>query len=157
VRLGVVSSARSGCAVLQVAGPAPRPGTPVAVVRLLPGQPQTVLEAHVVQSRACIDGSGGPAAGRRVVLDLGAAELLPGEPAIGVVDPPRPVAVSGGHATADLDGDGVPARFRACTTQEGVHLTVWRGEPLHGPRRWHAYYYIGHDTEPTCEEADWRE
>lgn len=58
--------------------------------------------------------------------------------------------------TVDLDGDGAPESFRACTSTEGVHLTVWTGEPLKGRRRWHTYYYLGYDVEPSCTEADTR-
>ncbi len=63
----------------------------------------------------------------------------------------------GGIATADLDGDGVPERFRACTSSEGVHLTIWSGAPLTGRLRWHRYFYLGYDVEPDCTEADYRD
>lgn len=156
-RLGVVRRWRNGCSVLQVAGLEPLPDTPVAVVRFLPGQPQSVVLARVLRSRACFDGSGGPVQGRVVALELDGAALEPGEAAIGVVDPPQPVDIVDGKAVAELGGDDVPVRFRICTSQEGVHLTVWKGEPLKGPRRWHAYASVGYDTEPTCEEGDWQE
>ena len=68
-----------------------------------------------------------------------------GDVRIGLVDP----------RGADLDADGAPETFRSCTRQEGVHLTVWSGPALLSPRRWHYYYYLGNDVEPTCEEADY--
>jgi len=153
-RLGVVTRWGNGCHVLQLAGPAPAAGTPVQLVRL--STPQAVAEAHVVVARACFDGGGGPVQGRLVALDLGEVELEAGEVAIGVVDPPRPVEVHEGHAGVELEGDGVPLRFRACTSAEALHLTAWSGKPLEGPRRWHAYHYLGRDVAPTCQEADWR-
>ena len=55
----------------------------------------------------------------------------------------------------DLDDDGVLEVLRTCTSMEGVHLTIWSGEPLKGSRRWHRYYYVGYDLEQTCIEADW--
>ncbi len=58
-----------------------------------------------------------------------------------------------GVARADLAGDGVPERFRACTSSEGVHLTIWSGERL----RWHRYFYLGYDVEPSCTGADNRD
>ena len=57
--------------------------------------------------------------------------------------------------SADLDGDGAPELFRVCTSMEGLHLTIWSGEPLKGKRRWHAYYYLGYDTEANCTRADY--
>ena len=54
----------------------------------------------------------------------------------------------------DLDQDGVIEQFRACTSAEGVHFTVWSGKPLEGIRRWHYYYYLGYDVEPSCDERD---
>jgi len=60
-------------------------------------------------------------------------------------------------ATADLDGDGQLESFHACTSSEGVHLTVWTGKPLEGLRKWHYYYYLGFDVEPTCKEAETKE
>jgi len=44
--------------------------------------------------------------------------------------------------------------FRSCTSAEGVHLTVWQGEPLEGKRVWHQYYYLGQDLEPNCTDKD---
>ncbi len=153
-RLGVVTRRANGCHLLQLAGVAPPAGTAVQVVRL--SSPQTVAEARVLAGRACLDGAAGPVQGRLVALDLGEVALEAGEVAIGVVDPPRPVEVHEGQAGVELEGDGVPLRFRACTAAEGLHLTAWSGKPLEGPRRWHAYHYLGYDVEPTCREADWR-
>lgn len=48
------------------------------------------------------------------------------------------------------------AQVRLCTSQEGVHLTVWAGAPLKSRRLWHEYYYLGYDVEPSCEERDTR-
>jgi hypothetical protein len=153
-RLGVVTRRGNGCHVLQLTGPAPAPGTAVQVVRL--SSPQTVAAARVVVWRTCFDGKGGPVQGRRVALDLGEVALEAGEVAIGVVDPPRPVEVHEGHAVVELEGDGVPLRFRACRSAEGLHLTAWSGKPLESTRHWHAYHFRGREAEPTCQEADWR-
>jgi hypothetical protein len=67
-------------------------------------------------------------------------------------------AFSGGHKVAggwDLDGDGKAESFRQCVSSEGVHLTVWSGEPLKGKRIFHAYVPLGYDTEPNCTPADY--
>ena len=63
--------------------------------------------------------------------------------------------VSGSKGTAKWRGDVV--NFAECTSSEGVHLTAWRGVPLKSERLWHEYVYLGHDVEPTCTEAEWRQ
>jgi hypothetical protein len=55
----------------------------------------------------------------------------------------------------DIDGDGTVERLRVCTSNEGLHLTIWSGEPLVGPRRWHRYHYLGYDVEPSCAPKDY--
>jgi hypothetical protein len=55
----------------------------------------------------------------------------------------------------DIDGDGTVERLRVCTSNEGLHLTIWSGEPLVGPRRWHRYFYLGYDVEPSCAPKDY--
>jgi hypothetical protein len=57
----------------------------------------------------------------------------------------------------DLGGRSSRARVRNCTSQEGLHLTVWRAEPLASERLWHEYWYLGYDTEPSCEKRDYEE
>jgi hypothetical protein len=60
-------------------------------------------------------------------------------------------------ARTDIDGDGIAEDYRACTSTEGVHLTVWAGDALRSRRVWHYYYYLGYDVEPNCVEADFIE
>lgn len=55
----------------------------------------------------------------------------------------------------DIDYDGTAEQLRLCTSNEGVHLTIWSGEPLAGPRRWHRYFFLGYDVEPSCTEKDY--
>src|SRR6266478_6016907 len=61
---------------------------------------------------------------------------------------------SGANVVADLDGDGRLEFFRSCTSQEGVHFTIWADKPLQGKRRWHRYVYLGYDVEPTCTDPE---
>lgn len=51
---------------------------------------------------------------------------------------------------ADLNGDRLPESFRACTSTEGVHLTVWAGEPLMSRQLWHRYYHLGYNIQTDC-------
>lgn len=74
----------------------------------------------------------------------------------GIIDSPDLFSSEGGEIRADLDGDGVQETFRDCTSYEGVHLTIWSGPPLEGRRLWHAYFYLGFETEPSCEERDFK-
>jgi hypothetical protein len=57
-------------------------------------------------------------------------------------------------AVGDIDGDGIEEILRACTSLEGLHLTMWRG-PL--TRVAHYYHYLGYDVEPSCSESETRE
>lgn len=57
----------------------------------------------------------------------------------------------------DLNGDGLSESFRSCAGNEGLHLTIWAGEPLKTRRLWHEYFSFGYDTEPTCTPKDYGE
>jgi hypothetical protein len=46
------------------------------------------------------------------------------------------------------------AQVRACTSGEGVHLSIWAGAPLTSTRLWRRYYYLGYDVVPSCDELD---
>ncbi|HET9252179.1 MAG TPA: hypothetical protein VFP58_08690 [Candidatus Eisenbacteria bacterium] len=50
--------------------------------------------------------------------------------------------------------DGVAERFFTCASYEGVHLSVWSGEPMKSEERWHRYDSVPYSTEPTCFPAD---
>lgn len=73
---------------------------------------------------------------------------------VGIVNSER-ISIVRGNASVDLNGDGKREYFRTCTSNEGVHLTVWTGKPLIGRRIWHSYYYLRYDTEPTCKKKDY--
>lgn len=78
-------------------------------------------------------------------------EFQPGDIGIAILSNAVPRL---GGMTTDIDRDGTPESYRDCMSAEGVHLTVWAGEPLRGTRIWHHYDYLGYDVEPTCTEAD---
>ena len=72
-----------------------------------------------------------------------------------VVDPGDTLIIHGEYAEGDLENDGVIEVFRACTSNEGSHLTVWSGPIGKGHPRWHRYFYAGYGTEPTCDDNDY--
>lgn len=71
-----------------------------------------------------------------------------------VADPAGVFSGKSGKVWVDVNRDGVEETFRDCTSHEGVHLTIWSGEPLKGSKLWHAYFYLGYDTEPSCVQTD---
>ncbi|MFQ5989729.1 MAG: hypothetical protein ACE5K9_07425 [Candidatus Methylomirabilales bacterium] len=73
---------------------------------------------------------------------------------LGILDSPSVFSAESGRVIADLDRDGLQETFRDCTSHEGVHVTIWSGPPLEGSKRWHAYFYLGYETVPSCVERD---
>jgi hypothetical protein len=59
-------------------------------------------------------------------------------------------------AQADLDQNGQTESFRACSADNGIHLTVWRGAPLQGTLLWHGFYYEANNPGigPACTPAE---
>jgi hypothetical protein len=60
-----------------------------------------------------------------------------------------------GELVVQLSAAYPNAQVRSCTSNEGLHLTVWAGTPLTSQRLWHQYYYLGYDVEPSCDERDY--
>jgi hypothetical protein len=76
--------------------------------------------------------------------DLSGAQQQPNQkliPLIAVVGTPAPFAMDNNFVKADLDQNGKTQTFRACSADDGVHLTVWGGNPVDGALLWHGYYY----------------
>lgn len=57
----------------------------------------------------------------------------------------------------NLRSDGSLDFFRSCSSNEGMHMSVWSGPPLRGTRRWHRYFYLGYDVEASCNEKDYED
>lgn len=62
-----------------------------------------------------------------------------------------------GKVRADLEGNGKLESFRLCTSNEGLHLTIWAGEALISKRLWHEYSYLGYDVQPNCTNEDYEQ
>lgn len=120
--------------------------------------------------------SSAPAIGRSVILDRipmpGRTGMLP-EPGdvfyrmsptgelrdidglcIALEVPRDRVRTRDSRVRCDLDGDGTEELLHSCASFEGVHLSVWTGPYASGIARWHRYYHVPYDTEPTCEDID---
>ncbi len=148
-----VASAADGSACARFAGPV-RVGAPVSLV--FPHSPQRVARATV-----------GPSLGAPCRALANADLSGPFQSILEAGDPFEPselaIAVAGGLRTS-VEGEQAIARsrngsarysFRTCTSNEGVHLTVWAGEPLANARVWHEYVYLGYDVEPSCVPRDY--
>ena len=75
---------------------------------------------------------------------------------VGIVVVGRAEATRVGNAVnLRIAGISTGIQARSCASMEGAHYTLWAGVPLQSVRVWHAYYYLGYDTEPTCTPADY--
>jgi hypothetical protein len=79
--------------------------------------------------------------------DMGIAIALKGK---------RDVKLQRDGVSVELDSRSPRELFKVCSSYEGLHLTIWSGPPLKGTRRWHRYFYLGYDVEPSCTDAEAR-
>ncbi len=116
--------------------------TPVTLVSPMP--PQAFVEGQVTgpSSSACpitkeVDRT---VSNYDVHLTQAAAQKL--TPLIAVLGASAPFSMaSNGAVQADLDQNHKTETFRACSASDGIHLTVWSGDPLSSALLWHGYYY----------------
>jgi hypothetical protein len=141
--------------VLCTSGQEPQPGQKITVVLPDTGKTLTALvlagDAALQGKRACYMDEAAKAhltklafEGRKGAMPAVGIGFLKTGPGI-KLDSERKV---------DLDADGMLESFKACTSSEGVHLTVWTGDPHKGIRRWHAYYFVDYDTKATCTAGE---
>ena len=72
------------------------------------------------------------------------------EVGVAVYDLSARVEYLDGEFIVRTQGASAPLQFRQCASQEGLHLTAWRGSR----RTWHEYWYLGFDLEPNCSEEE---
>jgi len=75
------------------------------------------------------------------------------EVGVAVYDLSARVEYAEGEFIVRTTGASAPLQFRQCASQEGLHLTAWRGNR----RTWHEYWYLGFDLEPNCSDEEARE
>jgi hypothetical protein len=136
-------------------------------VALSPGQrvefvtvstPQTAGAAEIVAKAddTCKDPSQSGAGVTPYSFKVTQGEMRNAVPAFAIANFTGALTTTDQGVTADLEGDRQQESFRSCTSTEGVHLTVWKGKPLEGIRKWHYYYYLGYDVTPDCTENETR-
>jgi hypothetical protein len=118
--------------------------------------PQTTGEAEILRKvdQACTPADQNKPGLYHYEFKVIRGSLRKSAPAFALASFAGTLTVADTGVTGDLDGDGHTESFRACTSTEGVHLTVWKGKPLKGRRKWHYYYYLGYDVDPTCTKGD---
>ena len=156
-RIGVVSQGKGGVPYLEIHSQSLAAGTPVNVVLFAHQESRTLVHAEVAgapQTDLSINPS--HVFGRtdnpvRYELRIdGGDPLAASDVGIGVIGAPSLCRIDDGQVRCDIEGDGTSAYFRFCTSNEGIHLTAWSGTPPEGERRWHAYYFLAYDVEPSC-------
>ncbi len=152
VRAGVLTSSGER-PVVAIGGPALAVGTSLTIVAVASDRQEVSrvvvtkqLAASDVMARHTVQGPY-----YEVVGDPGSQRL----PDFAVAIVGRGEVERIGNAVAVRIG-AATVRARSCASSEGVHLTLWAGEPLKSQRLWHQYYYLGYDVEPTCQPADIR-
>lgn len=135
------------------------PDSPVTLVN--PAAPQTVIEAQISResSGSCpITQEQMPGVANYDISVPDSANLPKLVPLIAVLGTAASsgIAVQNNGVVADLDQTHARNTFRACGANDGVHLTVWRNEPLTGSLLWSGSYYESGNpgTLPTCTPAE---
>jgi hypothetical protein len=144
---------RSGRLCLSLPKPALARNSAIRLVD--PSLPQRQWDARVWgRDDSCPGGDPDEAALQRYEIRPAKAGAEPAGPLITLASFAGSFRQQGGVVSADLDGDGVDEHFRTCASAEGLHYTIWSGEPLNGRLRWHRYHYLGYDVDPTCTPKD---
>lgn len=168
-RVGVIQDSRDAGPCLVIADSSLAPGTPLLLV--FPDDPQKLGSAYVRarRERPCTEAgdewgavAGGeagmpdrtptPASYDVAVLREAGRDSSGARTDLGIAITwgAGLVALRGDSVAGDLDGDGRVERFGSCTSSEGIHLSVTGDSAGVAARRWHRYYYVPYDLEPTC-------
>ena len=151
-RIGVVE-AKGNLVCLIISEQNLKVGSKVSLV--FPTNPQKLVSSVVttIGEKECAGASKSDIPGRFYQLSLRYNPTQLDWPAIGILDASS-LRRAGSKVVGDLDNDEIKESFRSCASHEGLHLTVWSGQQITGTRRWHRYYYLGYDTEPTCTKLE---
>jgi hypothetical protein len=124
-------------------------GTGIQVINM--SSPQSGPDdARIVRAdESCFNSAGGDVDVSGYEIQLEKADAVT-TPSIGILGFSGAFHKRGDLLAADLDGDGQEEFFRSCTSNEGVHFSIWSSQPLAGTPRWKQYYYLGYDVASTC-------
>jgi len=152
-RVGVGRGSGESLICLEIANPKLSPGDLVTLVsplnRAFPAAARVISSA----GDSCAGAASDPGASH-YTLRLIQGVFDTDDIAIAIVGEVPTPHLRGGIMTVDLDGDGQLESFHECASQEGVHLTLWTGDPPSGERRWHRYLPMKMDLTPNCTEAE---
>lgn len=137
-RIGVaVSTGSRTCMAIQNANVTA--GSPVTLVT--PTLPQSFVQGQAgaaSQAPCPVSQNANPALSSYDVQASGVPKLTP---LIAVLGTSGSISQQNNNVLADLDQNGKTEFFRACSANDGVHLTVWSGTPTTGAVIWHGVYY----------------
>lgn len=117
-----------------------KPETPLVVVSPLP--PSTYVTAQIKgpSSSPCpLTEEVQPGlSSYEIQVPPGSLSVLP---ALAVIANAAVFRSTNNSVQSDLDGNGMTQSYRMCSSNDGVHLSLWAGQPLEGKLLWHGYYY----------------
>jgi hypothetical protein len=149
--IGIGSNARDHRECLTIANDALTPGARVLVVSPRPPQRVDTAVVLVKRDRACTEAGdewGNANIENAAYYNLQFADSMDfSGPTFVLAIANASLIVQDSMVTGDVDGDGTPERFHACTSREGIHHFVFAGDA----QRWHVYYYVPYDLEPNCD------
>ncbi|MBV8832856.1 MAG: hypothetical protein JO217_00070 [Acidobacteriaceae bacterium] len=147
IGLGVSTKERTCMAIQNANVPAN-----TAVTLIAPTIPQTFTNAEVTSTSqtACpVTENVDPSVTNYDLQVQNKTVLTKLVPFVAVVAPPANFRTGPNNdVLADIDGSGKSESFRACSAANGLHLTVWLGQPLSGTLLWHGFYYQPENTIP---------
>lgn len=155
LRAGVLTSSR-GETVLAMAGPLLAPGTKLTLIS--PGIPQTLRTVRIVAETP----NDGDDFTERIVgpyYEVAATDAVTKPlPAFAVaVLTEGPATKIGDEFSLKMSATQPDVRAKWCASYEGIHFTLWSGEPLKASRLWHIYYNVGGNLRPTCDPLETKE
>lgn len=117
-----------------------KPETPLVIVSPLPPSTYTTVQIKGPSSSPCpITEDVQPGlSSYEIQAPPGAFSV---SSAIAVVSQAAVFRSANNTVQSDLDGNGMMQSYRMCSSNDGVHLSLWAGQPLDGKLLWHGYYY----------------
>lgn len=140
-RIGVAVNTE-GRACVAIRNASLTPGAPMTIIAPMAPQTFTHVDIGAAADSPCPVSKDVDRTVSNYVLHVPAGTSLPKmTPLIAVTGATPNVTITNNVVQADIDQNGTLESFRACSGNDGVHLTVWAGAPLDSVLLWHGYYY----------------